>query len=56
MWAAAWLYRASSMKKYLDYLGAVTDSGGVRAEFSWDDKYVGAHILAAKVSFNFHRY
>ncbi|ESW25080.1 hypothetical protein PHAVU_003G005700 [Phaseolus vulgaris] len=48
-WAAAWLYRASSTKKYLDYLGAVTDSGGVRAEFSWDDKYVGAHILAAKL-------
>ncbi|QCD89242.1 endoglucanase [Vigna unguiculata] len=48
VWGAAWLYRATNMKKYLDYMGGVSDIGGVRSEFSWDDKYVGAHILAAK--------
>jgi len=56
VWGAAWLYRATNMKKYLDYMGGVSDIGGVRSEFSWDDKYVGAHILAAKVSFNSHKW
>ncbi|CAJ1932943.1 unnamed protein product [Sphenostylis stenocarpa] len=48
LWGAAWLYRATNMKKYLDYMGGASDSGGVRTEFSWDDKFVGAHVLAAK--------
>jgi len=55
VWGAAWLYRATNMTKYLNYLGRVKDSGGLRTEFSWDDKYVGAHVLAAKVSFHFHK-
>lgn len=50
LWAAAWLQRATKMQKYLDYLGGAGDTGGVRTVFSWDDKYVGAHVLAAKVS------
>jgi len=49
LWAAAWLYRATNLKKYLDYLGGAGDNGGARTMFSWDDKYVGAQILAAKV-------
>jgi hypothetical protein len=49
VWAAAWLHRASRLKKYLDYLGGAGDTGGARTMFSWDDKYVGAQILVAKV-------
>ncbi|KAK2453747.1 glycosyl hydrolase 9C3 [Trifolium repens] len=49
IWAAAWLHRASSLKKYLDYLGGAGDTGGARTMFSWDDKYVGAQILVAKL-------
>ena len=44
------------MRKYLDYLGRSGDTGGVRAAFSWDDKYIGAQILAAKVSLINHLY
>jgi hypothetical protein len=39
------------LKKYLDYLGGAGDTGGARTMFSWDDKYVGAQILVAKVCF-----
>ncbi|XP_020205112.1 endoglucanase 13 [Cajanus cajan] len=49
LWAAAWLQRATNLKKYLDYLGGASDIGGPRSEFSWDDKYIGAHILVAKL-------
>nr|XP_027187106.1 endoglucanase 14-like [Cicer arietinum] len=49
LWAAAWLYRATNMNKYLDYLGSAGDIGGARTTFSWDDKYVGAQILVAKL-------
>ncbi|KEH40907.1 putative cellulase [Medicago truncatula] len=49
LWAAAWLYHATNLKKYLDYLGGAGDNGGARTMFSWDDKYLGAQILAAKL-------
>ncbi|XP_062088626.1 endoglucanase 13-like [Humulus lupulus] len=49
LWAAAWLYRATSKQEYLDYLSSSSDSGGVRTTFSWDDKYVGAQVLVAKL-------
>ncbi|KAK3430187.1 hypothetical protein EUGRSUZ_E01715 [Eucalyptus grandis] len=49
LWAAAWLHRATGNKVYLDYLGHSGDSGGVRTQFSWDDKYVGAQVLVAKL-------
>ncbi|XP_058724143.1 endoglucanase 13-like [Vicia villosa] len=49
LWAAAWLHRATNMKKYLDYIGNSGDNGGVRSMFSWDDKYVGAQVLIAKL-------
>ncbi|XP_045801869.1 endoglucanase 14-like isoform X2 [Trifolium pratense] len=49
VWAAAWLHRASRLKKYLDYLGGAGDTGGARTMFNWDDKYVGAQILVAKL-------
>ncbi|XP_027359561.1 endoglucanase 13-like [Abrus precatorius] len=49
LWAAAWLHRASERETYLDYLQESNNPGGVRTVFSWDDKYVGAHVLAAKL-------
>ncbi|KAL9226703.1 hypothetical protein vseg_002483 [Gypsophila vaccaria] len=48
MWAAAWLYIATEEKSYKDYLNTFA-AGGVRTMFSWDDKYVGAQILIAKL-------
>ncbi|KAJ1427620.1 Six-hairpin glycosidase superfamily [Sesbania bispinosa] len=48
-WAAAWLHRATKIKKYLDYLEGSGDTGGTKNIFSWDDKYVGAQILVAKL-------
>ncbi|KAL9268864.1 Endoglucanase 13-like protein, partial [Drosera capensis] len=48
-WAAAWLHRATQKQKYMDYLGNPPGgTGGPRTMFSWDDKYVGVQILAAK--------
>ncbi|XP_061348878.1 endoglucanase 14-like [Gastrolobium bilobum] len=49
LWAAAWLQRATNKKRYLDYLRGSGDTGGARTEFSWDDKYIGAQILVAKL-------
>ncbi|KAI9085020.1 hypothetical protein K1719_033012 [Acacia pycnantha] len=48
VWAAAWLHRASGSKTYLEYV-AQNGAGGQRSSFSWDDKYVGAQILVAKL-------
>ncbi|XP_010058568.2 endoglucanase 14 [Eucalyptus grandis] len=49
LWAAAWLHRATGDKEYLDYLSSSGDTGGGRTEFSWNDKYVGAQVLVAKL-------
>nr|QCQ73718.1 endo-(1,4)-beta-D-glucanase [Litchi chinensis] len=49
LWAAAWLERATNNKTYLNYLGGAGNTGGARTEFSWDDKYVGAQVLASKL-------
>lgn len=50
LWAAAWLLRATNDKTYADYIhGQSSNSGGVRSMFSWDDKFVGANVLVAKV-------
>ncbi|KAL5710170.1 cellulase [Ranunculus cassubicifolius] len=48
LWAASWLHRATGDVLYLNYIDSCDGSGGVRSEFSWDDKYVGAQILIAK--------
>ncbi|MED6217461.1 hypothetical protein PIB30_017900 [Stylosanthes scabra] len=48
-WAAAWLHRATRTQSYLDYIQQLGDTGGARAQFSWDDKYLGAQILASKL-------
>ncbi|KAK9683478.1 hypothetical protein RND81_10G143800 [Saponaria officinalis] len=47
MWAAAWLYIATEQESY-KYLGSI-EPAGTRTMFSWDDKFVGAQILVAKL-------
>ncbi|PRQ41416.1 putative cellulase [Rosa chinensis] len=47
LWAAAWLHRATNEQKYLNFLSEAGDIGGTRTTFSWDDKFVGAQVLAA---------
>ncbi|KAI4365274.1 hypothetical protein MLD38_021271 [Melastoma candidum] len=49
VWAAAWLYHATDDKSYLDFLQNSGNSGGVKTQLSWDDKYVGAQVLVAKL-------
>ncbi|CAB4299711.1 unnamed protein product [Prunus armeniaca] len=49
LWAAAWLHRATDEKTYLDYLGQAGNTGGARTVFSWDDKFIGAQVLVAKL-------
>ncbi|KAK6926466.1 Glycoside hydrolase family 9 [Dillenia turbinata] len=48
LWAAAWLHRATGDSQYADYLSKA-GSGGTRSIFSWDDKYIGAQVLVAKL-------
>ncbi|KAH7547544.1 hypothetical protein FEM48_Zijuj01G0321000 [Ziziphus jujuba var. spinosa] len=49
VWAAAWLYRATNEMIYLDYVAKSGNVGGTRSMFSWDDKFVGAQVLVAKL-------
>ncbi|KAL5975000.1 hypothetical protein ACLOJK_031676 [Asimina triloba] len=49
LWAAAWLHRATNNQYYLNYLASAGNMGGTRSEFSWDDKFVGAQTLVAKL-------
>ncbi|PON36204.1 Glycoside hydrolase [Trema orientale] len=49
VWAASWLYRTTGNKEFLDFVSEQNDDGGTRTMFSWDDKYVGVQVLAAKL-------
>nr|AGG19094.1 cellulase [Zea mays] len=53
LWAALWLHRATGRDEYLRYAVDKADSfGGVgwaMTEFSWDVKYAGVQVLAAKL-------
>ncbi|KAL5201008.1 hypothetical protein ABZP36_035362 [Zizania latifolia] len=53
LWAALWLHRATGRDDYLRYAVDKADSfGGVgwaMTEFSWDVKYAGLQVLAAKL-------
>ncbi|XP_010544547.1 PREDICTED: endoglucanase 14-like [Tarenaya hassleriana] len=49
LWAAAWLHRATGDQTYLSYLTDASNAGGTRSVFSWDDKFLGAQVLVAKV-------
>ncbi|KAG8087207.1 hypothetical protein GUJ93_ZPchr0010g8330 [Zizania palustris] len=48
LWASAWLYRATRDAKYLDFLSNNQGSSNPVNEFSWDNKYAGAQMLAAQ--------
>ncbi|KAK6926474.1 Glycoside hydrolase family 9 [Dillenia turbinata] len=48
LWAAAWLHRATGDSQYADFLSKA-GSGGTRNIFSWDNKYIGAQVLVAKL-------
>ncbi|XP_023750430.1 endoglucanase 6 [Lactuca sativa] len=52
LWAAAWMYKATSNEYYLDYLGKNGDvlggTGWAMTEFGWDVKYAGVQTLVAK--------
>ncbi|VAI49546.1 unnamed protein product [Triticum turgidum subsp. durum] len=53
LWAALWLHRATGKAAYLDYVvDNAHDFGGTGwaiTEFSWDVKYAGVQILAARL-------
>ncbi|KAL6861725.1 hypothetical protein ACP4OV_017425 [Aristida adscensionis] len=53
LWAALWLHRATGQEEYLDYAVANADefggTGWAITEFSWDVKYAGVQILAARL-------
>ncbi|CAN8318453.1 unnamed protein product [Cochlearia groenlandica] len=50
LWAAAWLHRATNDPSYLGYLTQASNIGGPRTVFSWDDKFLGAQVLVAKLA------
>ncbi|KFK37259.1 hypothetical protein AALP_AA4G234400 [Arabis alpina] len=50
LWAAAWIHRATNDKTYLNYLTQASGTGGPRTVFSWDDKFLGAQVLMAKLA------
>ena len=50
MWAAVWLYIATGHQEYKAYIAGANNVGGVRQSLSWDDKFVGAQALVAKVN------
>ncbi|KAH9788843.1 DNA replication ATP-dependent helicase/nuclease JHS1 [Citrus sinensis] len=49
--ATAWLHRATNDQTYLNYLVSTGKTGGTRSLFAWDDKYVGAQVLAGRLVF-----
>lgn len=51
LWAATWLQRATKDNKYLNFVGNFTNTGGKRTSFSWDDKFLGAQVLASRLVF-----
>lgn len=53
LWGAAWLYYATKMPVYLDFVKGEAKSAQV-SEFSWDLKYAGAQVLVYQVMFLFH--
>eukprot|EP00249_Psilotum_nudum_P027429 c35080_g1_i1 orf=645-2567(+) len=52
LWAGIWLYEATSDQYYMDYVidnaGSLGGTGWAMTEFSWDVKYAGVQVLAAK--------
>ena len=56
IWAAAWIYRASKLSFYSDYVLKnmykldPPYNGGSFAEFGWDTKHAGINVLVSKAS------
>lgn len=50
LWAAVWLYIATGHQEYKAYIAGTNNVGGVPQSLSWDDKFVGAQALVAKVN------
>ena len=50
LWAAVWLYIATGHQEYKAYIAGANNVGGVRQSLGWDDKFVGAQALVAKVN------
>ncbi|CAI5982303.1 unnamed protein product [Closterium sp. NIES-64] len=53
-WAAAWLYRATGLRRYLEYVqrneAAIGGTQQMHTEMSWDQTLPGAQLLLAQVS------
>eukprot|EP00250_Pteridium_aquilinum_P020304 c24778_g1_i1 orf=943-2763(-) len=53
LWAALWLYEATSDNSYLNYAiqnaQSLGGTGWAMTEFSWDVKYAGLQVLASKI-------
>ncbi|CAM0958146.1 unnamed protein product [Alopecurus aequalis] len=49
LWAAVWLYIATGRQEFKDYIADAGNLGGVRPALSWDDKFIGAQALVAKL-------
>ncbi|XP_048574614.1 endoglucanase 14-like [Triticum urartu] len=49
LWAAVWLYIATGHQEYKAYIAGANNVGGVRQSLGWDDKFVGAQALVAKL-------
>ncbi|XBJ22588.1 hypothetical protein VPH35_000959 [Triticum aestivum] len=49
LWAAVWLYIATGHQEYKAYIAGTNNVGGVPQSLSWDDKFVGAQALVAKL-------
>ncbi|KAF6993546.1 hypothetical protein CFC21_010423 [Triticum aestivum] len=49
LWAAIWLYIATGHQEYKAYIAGANNVGGVPQSLGWDDKFVGAQALVAKL-------
>nr|XP_024360691.1 endoglucanase 18-like [Physcomitrium patens] len=52
LWAAAWLYKASSLPTFLQYVVDNSSLSYVISEFSWDNKHAGLQILLSSLYFS----
>ncbi|AEE82789.1 glycosyl hydrolase 9B14 [Arabidopsis thaliana] len=52
LWAAAWLYKATGEKSYLNYVISNKDWSKAINEFSWDNKFAGVQALLASEFYN----
>ncbi|KAG0602002.1 hypothetical protein M758_11G153800 [Ceratodon purpureus] len=51
LWAAAWLYKASSLPEFLNYVVENSSLSYSMSEFSWDNKHAGLQVLLSSLYF-----